>query len=133
MDDLDVRLDRAVTLPRTVEDLDEGPEAPYPGLTATEAIRRLEQDGANTLPTAPAPPAWRALAGQLLHFFALMLWGAAILAAIAGMPQLSVAIVVIIVVNGLFAFAQGLAPSVQPSAYGTCSHALRRLSGTDNR
>jgi magnesium-transporting ATPase (P-type) len=46
------------------------------------------------------------LAGQVLHFFALMLWGAAVLAAIAGMPQLSVAIVVTVIVNGLFAFAQ---------------------------
>ena len=35
-----------------------------------------------------------------------MLWGAAVLAFIADMPQLSIAVVVIIVVNGLFAFAQ---------------------------
>jgi magnesium-transporting ATPase (P-type) len=76
------------------------------GLTAAEAASRLRRDGPNTLPAPPAPPAWRALAGQLLHFFALMLWGAAVLAAIAGMPQLSVAMVVIIVLNGLFAFAQ---------------------------
>jgi magnesium-transporting ATPase (P-type) len=46
------------------------------------------------------------LAGQLFHFFAIMLWGAAALAFLAGMPQLAVAIVVIVVLNGLFAFAQ---------------------------
>ena len=43
---------------------------------------------------------------QLTHFFALMLWVAAGLAWIAGLPQLSVAIVIVIVVNGAFSFAQ---------------------------
>jgi magnesium-transporting ATPase (P-type) len=82
-----------------------GPIAPH-GLTSAEAGRRLRRDGLNTLPAPPSTPAWRVLAGQLFHFFALMLWAAAVLAAIAGMPQLTVAIVAIIVVNGLFAFAQ---------------------------
>ncbi|MGE3910197.1 MAG: cation-translocating P-type ATPase [Chloroflexota bacterium] len=76
------------------------------GLSSAEAGRRRLRDGPNTLPKAPAPPAWRVLSRQLFHFFALMLWGAAGLALVAGMPQLTVAIVVIIIVNGLFAFAQ---------------------------
>lgn len=42
----------------------------------------------------------------MVHFFALMLWVAGLLAFVAGMPQLGVAIFVIIVVNGCFAFAQ---------------------------
>jgi magnesium-transporting ATPase (P-type) len=62
--------------------------------------------GPNRLPVAPPARAWRLLAGQMVHFFALMLWVASVLAYIAGMPQLSVAIVVVIVLNGLFAFAQ---------------------------
>jgi magnesium-transporting ATPase (P-type) len=40
------------------------------------------------------------------HFFALMLWVAGGLAFVAGMPQLGVAIFVVIVVNGVFAFVQ---------------------------
>ena len=40
------------------------------------------------------------------HFFAIMLWCAAVLAYAAGMPQLAVAIVIVVVVNGLFAFIQ---------------------------
>jgi calcium-translocating P-type ATPase len=76
------------------------------GLTTADALRRRLRDGPNVLPRPPATPAWRVLAAQLFHFFALMLWGAALLAYVAGMPQLTVAIVVIIVVNGLFAFAQ---------------------------
>jgi len=83
----------------------EGPGSPH-GLTSAEADSRRRRDGPNVLPSTPPPPAWRVLAAQLFHFFAIMLWGAAGLAFLAGMPQLAVAIVVIVVVNGLFAFAQ---------------------------
>jgi calcium-translocating P-type ATPase len=40
------------------------------------------------------------------HFFAILLWFASGLAWLAGMPQLAAAIIVVVVVNGLFAFAQ---------------------------
>ncbi len=42
----------------------------------------------------------------MTHFFALMLWVAGILAFIADLPQLGVAIFVVVVVNGVFAFVQ---------------------------
>ena len=41
-----------------------------------------------------------------MHFFALMLWVAGLLAILAGMPQLGFAIFVVIMLNGAFAFAQ---------------------------
>lgn len=43
---------------------------------------------------------------QLTHLFAVMLWVAAALAWIGGLPQLTIAIAVIVVVNAIFAFAQ---------------------------
>jgi magnesium-transporting ATPase (P-type) len=46
------------------------------------------------------------LVAELTHFFALMLWSAAALAYVAGMPQLCVAIVVVVIVNGVFAHIQ---------------------------
>jgi calcium-translocating P-type ATPase len=46
------------------------------------------------------------LFAQWTHFFAVLLWVAAVLAAIAGMPQLAVAIAVVVIVNGVFAFVQ---------------------------
>jgi hypothetical protein len=46
------------------------------------------------------------LVRQLTHFFALMLWIAAALAVFGGMPQLGVAIAIVVVINGGFAFAQ---------------------------
>ncbi|AOW92277.1 haloacid dehalogenase [Rhodococcus sp. WMMA185] len=76
------------------------------GLTSDAAAERLRVDGPNLLPTTHPVPAWRKLAAELTHFFALMLWVAAALALVADMPQLAVAIVVVIVVNGLFAFVQ---------------------------
>ena len=77
-----------------------------PGLTSVEAARRLARDGPNVLPGAPRPSPWRELARQLTHLLALLLWVASGLAVLAGMPSLAVAIVVIVVLNGVFAFAQ---------------------------
>lgn len=42
----------------------------------------------------------------MLHFFAVLFWAAGGLAFVAGMPQLGVAIVAVVILNGLFAFAQ---------------------------
>ncbi|WP_340681349.1 cation-transporting P-type ATPase [Amycolatopsis coloradensis] len=76
------------------------------GLTSDEAATALRRDGPNTLPTAKHRNPVLTLAGQMVHFFALMLWAAAGLALLAGMPALSIAIVVVVVLNGAFSFAQ---------------------------
>ncbi|MFZ4584369.1 MAG: cation-translocating P-type ATPase [Acidimicrobiia bacterium] len=76
------------------------------GLTSAEAASRLTRDGPNALPPPPQSPAVLEFARQLVHFFAIMLWVAAVLAFVAGLPQLSVAIAVVVVVNGTFAFVQ---------------------------
>ncbi|PTR32260.1 calcium-translocating P-type ATPase [Rhodococcus sp. OK519] len=76
------------------------------GLSSSAAAARLRADGPNVLPSVRPVPAWRTLLAELTHFFALMLWVAAALSVVAGMPQLAIAIVVVIVVNGLFAFVQ---------------------------
>ncbi len=80
--------------------------SPVRGLTRDEVADRRRRDGANILPAPVRVPAWRRLAGQMVHFFALLLWGAGTLALVAGMPQLGVAIFVVVVVNGVFAFVQ---------------------------
>jgi magnesium-transporting ATPase (P-type) len=80
--------------------------APASGLSSSAAAVRLQEDGPNVLPS-PKDPSWiRALARQMSHFFAVMLWVAAGLAVLAGTPQLAVAIAVVVVVNGVFAFVQ---------------------------
>ncbi|MGZ4430380.1 MAG: cation-translocating P-type ATPase [Gaiellales bacterium] len=82
-------------------------EAPaQTGLTSAEASALLAEFGPNVLAEAPRPSHFRLLTANLVHLFALLLWFGAGLAALAGMPELSVAIVAVVVVNAAFAFAQ---------------------------
>ncbi|MBB5801204.1 magnesium-transporting ATPase (P-type) [Saccharothrix ecbatanensis] len=76
------------------------------GLTSAEAARRLREDGPNVLPAGGGAHPVVLLFKQFAHFFAILLWVAAALAYIAGMPALSVAIALVVVLNGVFAFAQ---------------------------
>ena len=76
------------------------------GLSAQEAAARLTRIGPNKLPKAHGAGLLRQFLDKLIHFFALMLWAAAALAFVGGMPQLGIAIVVVILVNGVFSFAQ---------------------------
>ena len=76
------------------------------GLTHAEAAARLAADGPNRLPPPERQPAWKRLVREFVHFFALMLWVAGVLAFVAGLPQLGIAIFVVIVINGVFAFVQ---------------------------
>ncbi|MDF2146162.1 cation-transporting P-type ATPase [Knoellia sp. p5-6-4] len=76
------------------------------GLSSAEAAARRAAHGPNLLPQPRRPSVARRLAQELTHFFALMLWVAAGLALLAGLPELGVAIAAVIVLNALFAFAQ---------------------------
>ncbi len=76
------------------------------GLTTAEAAARLAEQGPNRLPAPRRPSAARRLLGELTHFFAVMLWVAGALALVARLPELGIAIFGVIVLNGLFAFAQ---------------------------
>ena len=76
------------------------------GLSSDRAAQLLKEAGPNQLPAEKPVPQWRKLWGEMTHFFALMLWCAAALAFIADMPQLAVAIIVVVIVNGVFAHIQ---------------------------
>ena len=76
------------------------------GLTDREVVERRTEFGDNQFSPARTVPAWRRLLAELTHFFALLLWVAAVLAFIAGLPELTVAIALVVVINALFAFAQ---------------------------
>ncbi len=79
---------------------------PAQGLSSAEALARLGQFGPNLL-AAAARPHWLArFARNFTHFFALLLWLGAGLAWLGELPQLSVAIVAVIVINAVFSFVQ---------------------------
>ena len=83
------------------------------GLTADEASRRLIEFGYNRIEEVARSPFWLMLLQEFTHFFALILWIAALLAFLAayytpgqGMFELGAAIVGVILINGFFSFWQ---------------------------
>ncbi len=76
------------------------------GLTSEQAARLPAGRSPNCLPVQRRTPAWRRLGAEMLHFFAVLLWAAGGLAFVAGLPQLGIAVFAVIVLNGVFAFAQ---------------------------
>jgi len=76
------------------------------GLSQREAARRLQTSGPNQLPEVARQSWVGAVAAQLVHPLALVLWAAAALSIVAGTPVLSLAIALVIVVNAVFSFTQ---------------------------
>jgi magnesium-transporting ATPase (P-type) len=116
------------------------PEVSAGGLSASEVRERLERDGPNVMPSPRPRSALVQLGLQMVHFFAIVLWVAAGLALVAGMPQLAVAIAVVVVLNGVFAFAQEyraeragarLADLLPPRARVVRDGVVVEVSGTD--
>jgi len=83
------------------------------GLSEIEAARRQHEFGPNRVEAVQGTPLWLRFAREFTHFFALILWVAAALAFFAehldpgqGMRALGVAIIGVILVNGVFSFWQ---------------------------
>ncbi|MGY6215789.1 cation-translocating P-type ATPase [Methylolobus aquaticus] len=83
------------------------------GLSEREAQRRQREFGPNRLEAVRSTPLWMRFAREFSHFFALILWVAAGLAFFAenldpgqGMRQLGIAIIGVILINGVFSFWQ---------------------------
>jgi magnesium-transporting ATPase (P-type) len=76
------------------------------GLATGEVDRRLVRYGPNLLPRPVGRDHIREFVGNFVHLFAVLLWGGAALAWLAGMPELAIAIVAVILINGLFSFWQ---------------------------
>jgi magnesium-transporting ATPase (P-type) len=104
LDGQPLRLQSAATL--DVEELVRRMRTRPDGLSTEEAAGILRLVGPNRLPRSAPPGLAARLVSQFTHFFALMLWAAAVLAMVGGLPQLAIAIVLVILVNGIFSFAQ---------------------------
>lgn len=78
------------------------------GLTGREAGRRLEQHGPNEITRRARRSRLRELGRQFTHPLAILLWAAAALAVLGDIVPLAIAVVAVIVLNAVFAFAQEL-------------------------
>ncbi len=78
------------------------------GLTTREAQARLAEFGGNMVRRGRRVPWYVKLARNFFSFFAILLWGAAALCYVPGvdMPQLGTAILIVVIVNGIFSFLQ---------------------------
>jgi magnesium-transporting ATPase (P-type) len=76
------------------------------GLGAAEAERRRAAVGPNVIERVTRRSILARVIGQFVSFFAVLLWIGGILALLAGMPQLGWAIFAVILINGVFGFAQ---------------------------
>lgn len=76
------------------------------GLTADEAHSRLKEYGPNKLAEAKKKSPLIKLLKNFTHLMAILLWVGGIVGIIAKMPQLTIAIWMVNVINGLFSFWQ---------------------------
>lgn len=78
------------------------------GLSEEEAHHRLGIYGRNQLRKTRSTPWYAKLLKNFFSLFALLLWGATILCFVPGvdMPQLGIAIAIVIAINGFFSFLQ---------------------------
>lgn len=81
------------------------------GLTIEEARYRLQKYGRNAIKTKPRSPLLYQFASQFANLFAILLIVAAILAYVGRLPELAIAIAIIVVVNGVIGFSQEYAAS----------------------
>ena len=89
-----------------VEDIYAAVRSSPAGLTETEAAARLLQVGPNRLSEVKGKPLYQKLLSNFTHLMALLLWIGGAIAFVAGMPQLAVAVWLVVVINGLFSFWQ---------------------------
>jgi len=79
---------------------------PDAGLTNEEAACRIVQYGLNDIRERLPRPLWRMFLDQFTDFMILVLIGAAIISGIVGEPPDAIAIVVIVLLNGVIGFVQ---------------------------
>lgn len=81
-------------------------ETDIKGLDAKNAEERLEKYGKNLLEKKNPIPIFFIFIGNFIHLMAILLWIGGIIAFMAGMPQLAIAVWLVILINGTFSFWQ---------------------------
>lgn len=76
------------------------------GLTVEEVRARLQKFGLNKIEAAKKTPLIYRFFFNFTHLFAVLLWIASILSFVSKMPELGWAIIIVIIINGVFSFVQ---------------------------
>lgn len=76
------------------------------GLSSAEAAKRLEEHGPNELKEAPREPPWKRLLAQFTSLIVLVLIGAAVVSLFVGEGVDTIAILAIVLINGVLGFVQ---------------------------
>ncbi len=76
------------------------------GLSQTEARNRLQRFGPNVIREIKGKPLWLKFAANFTHLMAILLWVGGAVAFVAQMPQLGIAIWMVVIINGVFSFWQ---------------------------
>jgi magnesium-transporting ATPase (P-type) len=76
------------------------------GLTQSEVRAGSARWGPNRIEQVRGPSFLHKLAAQFVHVFALLLWAGALLAFVAGMAKFGIAIIAVIILNGIFGLMQ---------------------------
>lgn len=76
------------------------------GLSTEEAAKRLATYGDNVLTAKKPIPMWRRFAVHLLNMFAILLWVASALSFASDQAALGGAVILVILINAVFAFVQ---------------------------
>ena len=76
------------------------------GLSAEEAATRLANYGENVLSAKKPIPMWKRFGAHLVNMFALLLWVASVLSFASDQAALGWAIIIVILINAIFAFVQ---------------------------
>jgi len=93
----------ALTSDETLDRLEMSAES---GLSAPEAARRLERYGPNRLAESERTPKWRIFARQFQDFMIYVLIGAVLISALEGQVPEAIAILAILLLNGVLGFVQ---------------------------
>jgi Ca2+-transporting ATPase len=76
------------------------------GLESERAAELLAEHGHNVLEVEKPVPMWRKFAQHLFNLFAILLWIASVLSFLSGQAALGWAIIIVILINAVFAFFQ---------------------------
>ncbi|MGI5917053.1 MAG: cation-translocating P-type ATPase [Anaerolineae bacterium] len=90
------------------------------GLSDAEAAGRLQHYGPNVIREEKGRPLWQRLLLNFTHLMAILLWVGGVIALLADMPELTVAIWLVNIINGLFSFWQEFRA-------GKATEALRKM------